>query len=80
MKRKTPENPLKVHLQRRGQTPSAFARRLHIHKSTMSRLLSGQRVADADILAKIERETGGDVTPNAWIAWWDSFQGDERAA
>jgi DNA-binding transcriptional regulator YdaS (Cro superfamily) len=63
-------NPLRTHLRRTGETATAFAERIAMSPSYLSRLMSGDREADATVLASILAATEGAVTPDAWVEWW----------
>jgi transcriptional regulator with XRE-family HTH domain len=63
-------NPLRSYLDREDVTAASFAERISVSPSFLSRLMSGEREADASLLAAIRQETGGSVTPDAWVAWY----------
>jgi transcriptional regulator with XRE-family HTH domain len=63
-------NPLSAWLDVREETASAFAEKIGVSRSYLSRLITGEREADATILASIEEATGGKVKPNDWVRWW----------
>lgn len=64
------QNPLLAYLESESSTAASFAERIGVSRSYLSRLLSGEREADATILAAIQRESGGAVTPTAWVNWF----------
>lgn len=76
----TTPNPLRAYLDEVGETAAAFAARIEVSPSFLSRLISGEREADATILSAIGEATGGRVPPNAWVAWWDVVQTSSDAA
>lgn len=63
-------NPLKAYMTLTNTTGTAMAERLGISPGYLSRLVSGEREADATLLATIEKGTDGQVTPDAWVRWW----------
>lgn len=63
-------NPLRAHLEAISETETAFAARAGLSQSFLSRLISGEREADASLLARFEDVSGGAVTPSAWVRWW----------
>lgn len=63
-------NPLKAYLTLTGTTGTAFAEQLGVSPGFLSRLMSGEREADASMLAAIQSATGGQVTPDMWVKWW----------
>lgn len=63
-------NPLQAYMTLTDTTGTAMAERLGISPSFLSRLLSGDREADATLLANIERVSDGAVTPDQWVRWW----------
>lgn len=65
-------NPLREYLTSRGETAAAFAAKLEVSPSYLSRIISGEREADASLIAAISRSTDGEVRPDQWIAWWAS--------
>ncbi|NBW22723.1 MAG: XRE family transcriptional regulator, partial [Caulobacteraceae bacterium] len=67
-------NPLKSYLSARGITAVAFAERIDVSPAYLSRLMSGEREADATFLGKVFRETDGVVTPTEWVGWFDTLR------
>ena len=67
------KNPLREFLDARGETATAFAERLSISSSFLSRLMSGEREADASLIAAISAATGNEVSPDKWVAWWQKL-------
>ena len=65
-------NPLRLHLAQTGETANAFAERISLSPSYLSRLMNGEREADASVLGRIMQATDGAVTPDAWVSWWQS--------
>jgi DNA-binding transcriptional regulator YdaS (Cro superfamily) len=65
-------NPLRLHLAHTGETATAFAERIDLSPSYLSRLMSGEREADASVIAAIMIATDGAVTPDAWVSWWQA--------
>lgn len=63
-------NPLREFLDASGETAMAFAERLSISSSFLSRLMSGEREADASLMASISAATANAVTPDNWVKWW----------
>ena len=63
-------NPLRAFLTLNNTTASAFAQKIDVSPSFLSRLMTGEREADATILGKIEKGTGGKVRPDMWVRWW----------
>lgn len=55
---------LSDYLSQHGITQLAFAAKLGVHSSTISRLCRGETTPEAGLLAAIVRETGGAVLPN----------------
>jgi transcriptional regulator with XRE-family HTH domain len=55
-------------LQSTGQTPSAFAARLSVAPSTVSRWLSGDRRPSLSVMVRISEITGGAVTAADFMA------------
>jgi hypothetical protein len=57
------------YLEAKGLRPAQFARHpdMQVSTSTVTRLLNGKRGASRKLMAKIQRATGGDVTPNDWV-------------
>lgn len=51
-----------------GQTRAAWAKRLGISPSYLSDLVNGKKLPSLDLAVRIERETGGVVVANSWIA------------
>lgn len=68
-------NPLRSYLDGEDVTGVSFAERIGVSPSYLSRLISGEREADASLLAAIQRETGGRVTPDAWVNWYAETTG-----
>ena len=71
-------NPLRSYLTRSNIKASAFAGRIGVSRSYLSRLLSGDRKADASLLSAITAETGGIVTADEWVRWWGVLRGAEH--
>lgn len=69
-----PLNPLERHLERTGTAIPAFAEKLSVSRTHLWRLVKGHRMADTPMLAKINRETDGDVPPNDWVAWYENLE------
>lgn len=65
-------NPLRQYLEAAGETAAAFSERLPISSSYLSRLMSGEREADASLMAAIQKATANKVTPDQWVSWWVS--------
>jgi len=63
-------NPLRTHLAHTGETAAAFAERIGISPSYLSRLMSGEREADVSVLVQIEEATDGAVSTGDWASWW----------
>lgn len=63
-------NPLKAYLALNNSTAAQFAEQIGVSPSYLSRLIAGEREADATLLGKIERVSGGQVRPDMWVAWW----------
>lgn len=63
-------NPLKAYLALHGTTSTAFAKQIGVSQSFLSRLMTGEREADASLLAAIDKETSGAVSPDKWVKWW----------
>lgn len=59
---------LATYLQNNDLTPSAFAARLKVPPSTITRLLRGERRPGIDLILKIKAETGGQVAPEDFTA------------
>lgn len=55
---------LSDYLKQHGITQLAFAAKLGVHSSTVSRLCRGETVPEAGLIAAIVRETQGAVLPN----------------
>lgn len=55
-------------LKREGIHQSAFAQRVGVGNSTVSRWLTGERRPSLTLAQRIFNETGGDVTPNDWLS------------
>lgn len=72
-------NPLRAYLTLKGMTGTAFAELVDLSPGFLSRLMSGEREADATILAKIEAATNGEVTPDLWVKWWRREKRREEA-
>lgn len=72
-------NPLKAFLALNDSTAADFAKRLGVSRSYLSRLMAGEREADATVLEAIRRESGGMVTPDLWVKWWAKQQRREVA-
>lgn len=70
------ENPLSAYLTAENIKAAAFADRLGVSRSFLSRLLSGEREADSTILASIQRETGNRVTATNWVNWYARLRGE----
>lgn len=67
-------NPLKAYLILNDISGTTFAKKIDVHPSFLSRLMAGEREADATLLAKIEKQSGGAVTPDLWVRWWRKAQ------
>lgn len=68
-------NPLRTYLDASGETAAAFARRLGVSPSYLSRILTGERQTDATLIAAICRATDYQIRPDQWIAWWEGRLG-----
>lgn len=55
---------LSDYLSQHGITQLAFAARLGVTSSTISRICRGETTPEAKLVAAIARETGGEVLPN----------------
>ena len=55
------------YLHRERLTASAFAERIAVPPSTITRLLAKQRSPRLDLLEKVLAGTNGDVTPNDFV-------------
>ncbi len=55
---------LEQYLREHGKTASAFAAEIDVPASTITRLLAKERSPRLDLLVRIQRGTGGAVTPN----------------
>lgn len=58
---------LAAFLKRKGLHQSAFADRVGVGSSTISRLLTGERRPSLKLAQRIFDETDADVTPNDWM-------------
>ena len=56
------------YLHREHLTATGFAKRIEVPPSTITRLLGGQRSPRLDLLEKVMIGTGGEVTPNDFVA------------
>lgn len=56
------------YLHREHLTASAFAERIDVPPSTITRLLAGQRSPRLDLLVKVMEGSNGEVTPNDFLA------------
>jgi DNA-binding transcriptional regulator YdaS (Cro superfamily) len=73
-------NPLSAYLGVTGEKATAFAERVGVSRSYLSRLMAGEREADATFLADLEEATGGKVKPNEWVKWWRALPRSGGAA
>lgn len=62
-------NPLKSYLARAGIAGSAFAKTIGVSPSFLSRIMAGEREADATLIAAIARHSP--VTADQWVQWWE---------
>lgn len=58
---------LKTYLRDRQEKPAAFAARIDVAPSTITRILRGERTPRIDLIAKIKSATNGDVTAEDWM-------------
>ena len=58
---------LTTFLKIRGIARSAFAERVNVRSSTITRLLNGKRKPSLELADRIFQQTDGDVTPTDWI-------------
>jgi transcriptional regulator with XRE-family HTH domain len=56
------------YLSKHGLTQRAFAVRVGVDQSIVSRLCAGRMTPSLDLALRIERETGGAVAPGVWRA------------
>lgn len=61
------EHPLISYLDKRGETVSAFAARIGVPQSSLSRALAGRRGLSLEAALLVERETGGEVAAACWL-------------
>jgi len=59
---------LHQYLQKNGLSQREFARKIGIHPSAMSRLLSNLTKPDVDLVFAIERATKGAVPAKSWVS------------
>lgn len=69
-----PLTKLSQHLKASGETPSAFAERIGVEPSTVTRVINGDRRAGGDLINKICAGTDWALQPN------DFFEVPERGA
>jgi transcriptional regulator with XRE-family HTH domain len=58
---------LAAFLKSEGIPQSAFAERISVRSSTISRLLNGERTPSLRLAKRIFEQTEGNVTPNDWM-------------
>jgi len=64
------DHPLKSYLDKHAESVRHFAARVGVFYSTIYRLIEGKtRLPPAELLSKIQKATGGEVTINEMLDW-----------
>lgn len=63
-------NPLRTYLTERNILAGDAAEKIGVSASFLSRLMAGEREADATFLAEVQAFTRGAVRPDDWVRWW----------
>lgn len=58
---------LEQYLRENNEKPVAFANRIEVAPSTVTRIIRGERTPRIDLIAKIQAATGGKVSAADWM-------------